>query len=276
MSIEKIALHGDHAQRITYFDFLRGVAILMVVAIHTFPGDTTYDNPGGVLTVVIRQILNCAVPIFLAISGFFLGRKSFPTFRTQFQFWKRQIPRIYIPCLIWSVPLFVLAVLRSSHSIVIDVAMLFFCGFSVYYFIALIIQYYLLLPSLNRLRKLRGGGFLLLTGFISSICILIVTYSIAIRGTEFPLLIYAGPFPLWIFFFALGVYLSDKKRTYSVKLLIPAVIIGLLLQYLESQYLYQFHGTGYGIKLSAFIYSSIVILLLFSKQMETWYNKRAT
>ena len=63
-------------QHISYFDFLRGIAILMVVAIHTYiAGD--FITADGTVRIIFRQLLNCAVPIFLAISGFFLGRKTF-------------------------------------------------------------------------------------------------------------------------------------------------------------------------------------------------------
>lgn len=52
-------------QRNLYFDFLRGVAIILVVAIHSFIlGENSNE---------IRQLLNTAVPLFVAISGFFLS-----------------------------------------------------------------------------------------------------------------------------------------------------------------------------------------------------------
>ena len=57
-------------QHIVYFDFLRGIAIMMVVAIHTFP-KCSWDDSGDWGFILIRQILNCAVPIFLALSAFF-------------------------------------------------------------------------------------------------------------------------------------------------------------------------------------------------------------
>lgn len=57
-------------KRITYFDFLRGVAVLMVVGIHTFP-QSTFGSISGNMEIVIRQMINCAVPLFLAISVFF-------------------------------------------------------------------------------------------------------------------------------------------------------------------------------------------------------------
>lgn len=53
--------------RNTYFDLLRGVAIIMVIAIHTY--HKAEDS------VASRQLLNAAAPLFIAISGFFLSKK---------------------------------------------------------------------------------------------------------------------------------------------------------------------------------------------------------
>lgn len=57
-------------QRDFYYDFLRGIAIMMVIGIHTYTDGFMHFN------LFLRQFLNCAVPIFLAISGYFIGRKN--------------------------------------------------------------------------------------------------------------------------------------------------------------------------------------------------------
>ena len=93
------------SQRIEYYDFLRGIAIIMVVGIHTFvsyPIETTI----GYTSAIVRQILNCAVPIFLALSGLFCGKKLLDNRQARICFWKKQIPKVYIPALIWSMPYF--------------------------------------------------------------------------------------------------------------------------------------------------------------------------
>lgn len=56
------------SQRYQYFDFLRGLAITLVVGIHTYRL--------GEDSIVARQLLNTAVPIFVAISGFFFVTKT--------------------------------------------------------------------------------------------------------------------------------------------------------------------------------------------------------
>jgi probable poly-beta-1,6-N-acetyl-D-glucosamine export protein len=64
------------SERIEYFDFLRGIAIIMVVAIHTFGSSYTYESI-SLLGISARQLTNCAVPIFLVSSAFLLGNKIF-------------------------------------------------------------------------------------------------------------------------------------------------------------------------------------------------------
>ena len=140
-----------------YFDFLRGLSILMVIGVHTLT-NCNFNSTLGTINVGIRQILNCAVPIFLAISGFFLANKHLDTKQDCFTFYKTQIFKIYLPCLLWSLPLYMLS-LYSGKSVLLSSISLFICGYSVYYFVALIIQYYFLLPILQRVSKLRGGGY---------------------------------------------------------------------------------------------------------------------
>lgn len=87
------------------------------------------------------------------------------------------------------------------------------CGFSVYYFIALIIQCYLLLPVLMKYKK-KG---LILSCILTIVAISVITYLNQIKGLSIPLLLYAGPFPVWLAFFALGLYLGGtQQRNYKL------------------------------------------------------------
>lgn len=144
-------------KRTAYFDFLRGIAILMVVGIHTF---ATLPFIGGfnIFAILIRQIIGCAVPVFLALSGFLLGSKNITSFEQKISFWGKQISKVYIPALLWSIPLFVLSLAEGDSGIVKAVAKFFLMGFSIYYFIALIIQCYLALPLLQKIDYTVWGG----------------------------------------------------------------------------------------------------------------------
>jgi len=145
-------------ERNQYYDFLKGMAIIMVVCIHTFAG-AGFTSSHELFNTCVRQILNCAVPIFIACSGFFLANKTLSNKETIKCFYKKQISRVYIPCLLWSIPWFLLNLL-TGHSVLKETINLFFCGYSVYYFVILMIQYYLLLPWIQKINRKLGGGII--------------------------------------------------------------------------------------------------------------------
>lgn len=143
-------------KREPYFDYLRGIAILMVVAIHTYP-DCKFESFSAIFQITIRQIVGCPVPIFLAISAFFVGRKDLTKKIDRLAFWKKQIPKVYIPAILWSLPLYALSLIHGGSHLHNTVRLLI-CGFSIYYFIALIVQYYLILPVLKNVNDCKSGG----------------------------------------------------------------------------------------------------------------------
>ena len=65
-------------ERITYFDMLRGLAIIGVVAIHSTGTGLTFpaDSFNFYFTILWRQLINFSVPLFLTISGYFMVRKK--------------------------------------------------------------------------------------------------------------------------------------------------------------------------------------------------------
>lgn len=87
-------------ERSHYFDFLKGIAILMVVGIHTVPKVTGFYSLETTVTILIRLLLNCAVPLFLAISGWFLSTKLFNNRHEIITFYRKRIIRVYIPLII--------------------------------------------------------------------------------------------------------------------------------------------------------------------------------
>ena len=253
-------------QRNLYFDTLRGIAILMVVAIHTFIA-CEFDNFQSICAISMREIFNVAVPLFLAISGFFIGLKKFESNYQIITFWKKQIPKVYIPTLFWSVPYLTLA-LYHQQSLLKNILVFLLCGYSIYYFIALIIQCYLLLPFIQKkmLNYAMGGVILCL----SLICVAVISYT---SITRFPLIVFAGPVIVWVIFFWIGVFLSRSERNYKIGWIFVGVLISFALMLIETKLRHEATGGGYGIKPSSFIFSFLMILLLLSKRMEQKYVK---
>lgn len=253
-------------QRNLYFDTLRGIAILMVVAIHTFIA-CEFDNFQSICAISMREIFNVAVPLFLAISGFFIGLIKFESNYQIITFWKKQIPKVYIPTLFWSIPYLTLA-LYHQQSLLKNILVFLLCGYSIYYFIALIIQCYLLLPFIQKkmLNYAMGGVILSL----SLICVAVISYT---SITRFPLIVFAGPVIVWLIFFWIGVFLSRRERDYKIGKIFIGVLLSFVLMLIETKYRHEATGGGYGIKPSSFIFSFLMILLLFSKRIEHKYVK---
>ena len=184
-------------------------------------------------------------------------------------FWKNQIPKVYIPCLIWSIPWFLYSVMWGGKSIDSQLINLLVGGFSIYYFIALIIQYYLLLPFLQKWPRV----MLVCSVMVSAISITIITYLNSIKGLQLPLILYAGPFVTWIVFYMLGVYYSQRNREYSLTRVWCLILIGFVLECIETYYLNTNFGGGVGIKLSSFIYSFGIILLVLNSKVQLMYRE---
>ena len=251
-----------------YFVALRGFAVLMVVAIHTYK--VGFSSNADMVNLAIRQILNGAVPLFFAMSGFFVYRKTLTDRKSVSAFWGHQIPKVYVPALMWSLPLFLLAILKDG-SIVNNSVNLLICGFSVYYFIAVIIQFYLLLPVLQRWKAANMGG-VILSIIVSMIAITIITYLNVVLDLKLPLIIYAGCGLLWLMFFEVGCFLSVKSRNYTLKIPLLLLIIGFMLSCVESYHLLSHYTLGFGIKPSSFVFSLGFVLVMMSKKVEEFYN----
>lgn len=253
-------------KRTSYFDFLRGIAILMVIAIHTFSA-CSFESYGGIMQITVRQLIGCPVPIFLAISAFFVGKKNLSDQAGKLLFWKRQIPKVYIPAIVWSLPLFALELIQGGN-VFTGIIRLFLCGFSIYYFVVLIIQCYLLLPILLNIKYLQGG---VITMAISMICIFLIAW---FGMNRLPLLYYAGPVVTWILFFYTGLILCRFHREYSIKPWLFLLPITIVLMIVETYLLQQKGLSGFGIKPSVYLYSLVVILLLFSTKVQNAFNER--
>ena len=247
-------------ERIAYFDFLRGLAIMMVVGIHTY---TLGED-----STVVRQLLNTAVPLFVAISGYCLSQKRMENKDDYLFFLKKQFPKVYLPVLVWSLPLYALA-LYSGSSIIKQTILLLSCGLSIYYFVAFIMQCYVVLPVINNYISGNKRRVVIVSCLISFAWIAGVMYMNTIQGKGIPLILYAGPLPCWLMFFVLGVMIGHKpERNYSIILPMVIAILGFILSVIETDYLLDHYGKGVGIKPSSFIYSAGMIFLMFSNKVE--------
>lgn len=264
---------GKHEARNHYFDFLRGIAILMVVGIHTYPGGHQLNGTiSDVIQLILKNAFNCAVPLFLAISGYFISQKKLTTFSECLSFLRKQIPTVYIPCLVFSLPWLVINCISVNfewQEVSKSLVYYFLCGYSVYYFIALIIECYLLTPFLVRFNNKKT---LIVVILISVISICILEYIRFINGVELPLIV-RGAFPPLLIFYYLGIYLAKHSRAYPLYIPLSMIIVGLIIGLLHMQFLRSNYGiAGDGQKISLYLFDIGVILLCLSKKIETSYK----
>jgi surface polysaccharide O-acyltransferase-like enzyme len=258
------------AERIDFFDVLRGVAIIGVVAIHASGTglqfkDETLDY---YLTIFWRNFWNFSVPLFLTISGYFLAKKSFFGVRDYLGFLSKQIPKVYWPLLFWSIISFLIAVANKISFSSELLKLVTFQSSGPYYFIALIAQYYLLLPILKPLANLKG---LVACGVASFTATFVIFYIRYCKGIDLPLILYAGNIFTWLLFFVFGLYVGVGNRiALSNKLLLNLTVCFYLLSCLETWLIIDFFNKPKeavtAIKISSFMYAFTLIAYLFKNK----------
>lgn len=82
-----------------------------------------------------------------------------------------------------------------------------------------------------------------------------------------PFVILVGPFVYWMMFYYLGVQYSTRQPKYNMKLLLPITLIAFGVQFIET------YNIGPGIKATTWIWSYLLILILFSEEARNMYSK---
>lgn len=259
--------------RVDYFDMLRGVAIIFVVAIHSIgsslslPSDTFNYNA----TIFLRNALNIAVPIFITISGYFLSRKSIKNFHDYLNFTSRQITKIYVPVLIWSVVWLLINIVTNKGTFITEfIKLISFRSNEPYYFVFLIIQFYIFLPFLAAINNKKGLAFSIFFSLISTLFVLYIRY---FSDIELPVIVYGGNSFVYLMFFVLGMYVgSGNKINITTKSLKCWIVVFYVLSCLESYLLIYIFGQVIdgvsAVRPFSFVFSLFVIYYLISNKKE--------
>lgn len=278
-------------KRLEYYDFLRGVAIVGVIGIHAFWVYQDYLRETGMTmfdpNIFVRQLIGSCVPMFLALSGFFLANKDVSSWSKYGQFLRKQVARVYIPCLIFSLPFLYWGICKSQGmtnsfievctkrwlickegGIIDNILYYLVCAKGVFYFAAVIIQFYFLLPLMQWLANKKVIG-LIIAFFVSFVSTIILYYTVYIAEINLSLILYGGLFPFWVLYFVLGVYYGKGYRFgFSWKLL--AVIVLLLVPVLYAETYYMVDELNYNLpaamgnrKFSWIVYCVVCLMLMF-------------
>ncbi len=197
---------------------IRVIATLAVIAIHTTALDMTLSTLG----YYGNQLARFAVPMFLILSGFLLFQSDLDSrFLPRSQFYRKRFDKILLPYIIWTIFYSLLLHyyfngMQNLHMVLPDLIrhLLLGNGFTHLYFVVIIIQLYLLYPFVRRSFQARPG-LILFTSFVLSLLCETLLYLHAIGTIHLQPYygqIYLIAFPVWMFYFVLGMYLALKDR----------------------------------------------------------------
>jgi surface polysaccharide O-acyltransferase-like enzyme len=259
----------ESAARSSYWDNWKGIAIVAVVIIHSC-GELSNFSPHsltGLFGIGLRQAVNFAVPIFLAIAGFFAGRGSSGP---SGEFYRKRLTRILAPYLVWTTIYLVRDGLADSLTIrQVIKGYLFGTGIGIGYFVIVLIQFTLLTPFIKRLNSRRKHFSIMLTMTVVGV---FFTYYFPALHPDSPLgkfPAYALPFFVWYPFFHLGIYVSQQGVA-GISFGRPRTFIALAFAFAAAGfiegYFWILHGNyGFGtsqLKLSSILYSTSLFLAI--------------
>lgn len=221
--------------RLLHFDLLRVIATLAVVAIHVSAAYVTTSSGA----FAINQVVRFAVPLFLIISGFLLCYTDLirPSADTLSLYFSKRISRVLWPYCIWTIVYYLVngylqGNLQHMTLSPVPVIQHLFAGTANYhlYFMVIIVQFYLLYPGLRWL-MLRYPRCCLVTAMIMTVVCQSALYLHSLGQIKLPLAssnLYLVAFPIWIFYFILGMYGALKKEQIESQLFNKGIILTFL------------------------------------------------
>ena len=197
--------------RISYWDNWKGIAIIAVVAIHASNGTAAFEEGSfnWLFGLTFRQFIDFAVPLFLAMSGYFSVKNSSGN---PISYYKGKFNRILIPYLIWTAIYLILKTPTSAPSTYEVLEGVFMgTGIGIGYFVIVLLQFVILTPLFARIES--KSHHLAIMAIMSVVGSVFVYYFSAFNRdhaiSEFPM--YALPFFVWYPFYHAGYFLARFK-----------------------------------------------------------------
>ncbi len=243
--------------------FFRIVACLMVIIIHTTATPVVSLIPNSssqICFTILNRFSKPSVPMFIFISGFLLNMIYQDKVINLFKFWKKRLPKLLIPYIIWATLYYSLFAIKGIYPFDFTFYIKgLLQGSFIYhlYFMIIIIQFYIAYPLFHLLQKKVGDTNLFLIALGIQILTLFITLPLQDRLLT-----------TYLSYFALGM-LMNKKVDLKVKspfyYLSAFVIMG-------SFYTHQFIGyTNNGLainsKVAAMTYIVFSLLTCFTLLM---------
>ncbi len=267
------------------FDAFRGIAIIAVIAIHAI--DTVFSwrcpTTGGwnlFFIVTYRQLLNFAVPAFIFISGYWMSRKPLESFGDYKAFLSKRLPRVLIPYLFWSFALLGYEAIKTHDIDIQQITFKLLTGraTTIYFFILVISQLYIITPLLQYINRKRYGLILVL---ILNVISLLSAYLSRLHFNYW--IPVSSVFYSWIIFYEIGLLTGNRKnKIFTPKdvriFILPAILVCLLISGLEARILLSKYDSWYfaiaPVKYSSFLYSACIIFgFLFVREYFSYWPK---
>jgi fucose 4-O-acetylase-like acetyltransferase len=161
--------------------------------------------------------------------------------------------------LLWSIPFLLIDFKHSGFHLGMITA--FIGGCSVFYFIILIIEFYILTPVIQRASLPKS---LIISSLITLGGIVLLVYLMHVMRYNIPIYLNGTPFVLWLVFYVLGVkfYNGVPFRWWFL----PLALFFLLCSLGETYFYSTIGKVAHGIKISSHFYSAFVILIVLSKE----------
>lgn len=262
-------------RRISEFDVMRGVAIVLVVYMHAWfsPWDVTPHHQ-KLAVHVIHLFGHGAVPVFFFMSAFLLARDTSPSFGA---FGSRKLRRIVVPTLFWMAAAFAYRLWQEgwSRQLGIDLALFNVAG---QYYYLVVLAFFMATFYFARHIPDRGLNWLLGAAFCVNLATVAYYERHAMSG-EFATLAYRNP-GMWIFSSTFGYWAGRRFESmdWTGRLALPAIaaMAGVAAWYFVRGEVYGDYPVSYfGVTVFLFasfglvVYPALVRLLLRSRAGRT-------
>ncbi len=272
--------------RLSYWDSIKGVAIIAVIMIHATNASLKFpvDSFNWIFGLSLRQIINFAVPIFFAIAGLF----SLPKIgQSGSSFIKKRFLRLIPIYIIWT--LIYIIIFKHDHFYSFKKIFLDFflgSGVGIGYFVIVLMQFILITPLIWKLKTIKSHIIIMISLFVIS---MIYRYVVGIYYSEsfiahFPYtaILFITWYPFYHFGIFAGMYrqkIENFVKQYK-QIIIIMLIISFFMSLLEGYLLGIHELTSLGasqVKISsyftAFLLFTLLLYLHFDKKEMVIDNK---
>lgn len=201
--------------RLYLWDNWRGVAIISVVAIHASSGTGSFEkwSFNWIFGLALRQVIDFAVPIFLAISGYFAASADT---ENKSSYYAARLSRILPPYIAWTL-IYIAAnsTIENISIFIVAKGLLFGTGIGIGYFVIVLVQFILLTPFIAKIQQKRSH-IAIMSG--ATIIGLTFIYFFAAFNTDHPIGVfpaYALPFLSWYPFYHAGYFIGRYRKNHS-------------------------------------------------------------